>query len=105
MQEIRTSGSMSGDGKRSVAAWPKLPRPSSTLPGRLKRSVAHILFLSSYPFGNSPGLAPRNSERGRFSQTFPDFSERSQSASSIHESAVRFFRKSWLSECRCYFQD
>jgi hypothetical protein len=22
---------MSGDGKRSVAAWPKLPRPSSTL--------------------------------------------------------------------------
>jgi len=32
MQEIRTSGSMSGDGKRSVAAWPKLPRPSSTLP-------------------------------------------------------------------------
>jgi hypothetical protein len=34
MQEIRTSGSMSGDGKRSVAAWPKLPRPSSTLPER-----------------------------------------------------------------------
>ena len=31
MREIRTSGSMSGDGKRSVAAWPKLPRPSSTL--------------------------------------------------------------------------
>src|SRR5437016_999292 len=23
---------MSGDGKRSVAEWPKLPRPSSTLP-------------------------------------------------------------------------
>jgi hypothetical protein len=23
MQEIRTSGSMSGDGKRSVAAWPR----------------------------------------------------------------------------------
>jgi hypothetical protein len=32
MPEIGTSGSMSGDGKRSVAAWPKLPRPSSTLP-------------------------------------------------------------------------
>ena len=29
MREIRTSGSMSGDGKRSVDAWPKLPRPSS----------------------------------------------------------------------------
>jgi hypothetical protein len=34
MPEIGTSGSMSGDGKRSVAAWPKLPRPSSTLPNR-----------------------------------------------------------------------
>jgi hypothetical protein len=34
MREIRTSGSMSGDGKRSVAAWSKLPRPSSTLPLR-----------------------------------------------------------------------
>jgi hypothetical protein len=32
MPEIGTSGSMSGDRKRSVAAWPKLPRPSSTLP-------------------------------------------------------------------------
>ncbi len=32
MREILTSGSMSGDGKRSVAEWPKLPRPSSTLP-------------------------------------------------------------------------
>src|SRR5450756_2521411 len=28
------SGSMSGDGKRSVAEWPKLPRPSSTLPSK-----------------------------------------------------------------------
>jgi hypothetical protein len=34
MPEIGTSGSMSGDGKRSVAAWPKRPRPSSTLPPR-----------------------------------------------------------------------
>ena len=41
MQEIRTSGSMSGDGKRSVAAWPKLPRPSSTPPTR-KRLAARI---------------------------------------------------------------
>src|SRR3954454_2095009 len=31
MRAIRTSGLMSGDGKRSVAAWPKPPRPSSTL--------------------------------------------------------------------------
>ena len=34
MPEIGTSGSMSGDGKRSVAERPKLPRPSSTLPSR-----------------------------------------------------------------------
>jgi len=33
MPEIGTSGSTSGDGKRRVAAWPKRPRPSSTLPG------------------------------------------------------------------------
>src|SRR3954466_3214445 len=31
MRATRTSGLMSGDGKRSVAAWPKPPRPSSTL--------------------------------------------------------------------------
>jgi hypothetical protein len=34
MPEIGTSGSMSGDGKRGVAEWPELPRPSSTLPSR-----------------------------------------------------------------------
>jgi len=32
MREIRTSGLMSGEGKRGVAARPKPPRPSSTLP-------------------------------------------------------------------------
>jgi hypothetical protein len=32
MPEIGTSGSMSEDGKRGVAKWPKLPRLSSTLP-------------------------------------------------------------------------
>jgi hypothetical protein len=32
MREICLSGSMSGEGKRSVAEWPKLPRLSSTLP-------------------------------------------------------------------------
>ena len=37
--EIGTSGLMSGDGKRSVAKWPKLPRPSSTLPKRPIRDV------------------------------------------------------------------
>ena len=37
MPEIGTSGSMSEDGKRSVAKWPKLPRLSSTLPKRTYR--------------------------------------------------------------------
>jgi len=32
MLEIGMSGSMSGEGKRAVAVWPKLPCPSSTLP-------------------------------------------------------------------------
>ena len=32
MREICLSGSMSGERKRSVAKWPKLPRLSSTLP-------------------------------------------------------------------------
>jgi lipoyl-dependent peroxiredoxin len=32
MREICMSGLMSGEGKRSVAAWPKPPRPSSTAP-------------------------------------------------------------------------
>ena len=45
MPEIGTSGSMSGDGKRGVAEWPKLPRPSSTLP-KLRMNVLSFLSLS-----------------------------------------------------------
>src|SRR3954465_11595008 len=41
MREIRTSGLTSGDGKRSVAAWPKPPRPSSTL--QVKGCKRHAL--------------------------------------------------------------
>ena len=41
MPEIGTSGSMSENGKRSVAKWPKLPRSFSTLPKPLRvRKVA-----------------------------------------------------------------
>src|ERR1700730_7340208 len=40
MREIRTSGLMSGEGKRSVAAWPQPPRPSSTLLRRQKNDAA-----------------------------------------------------------------
>ena len=45
MPEIGTSGSMSEDGKRSVAKWPKLPRLSSTLPqsGRTGASIECLL--------------------------------------------------------------
>jgi hypothetical protein len=45
MPEIGTSGSMSGDGKRGVAEWPKLPRPSSTLP---KRTCPSRQSMSAY---------------------------------------------------------
>src|SRR3954470_24146673 len=41
MREIRMSGLTSGDGKRSVAAWPTPPRPSSTL--QIKGKKRHIL--------------------------------------------------------------
>jgi hypothetical protein len=40
MREICMSGLMSGEGKRSVAAWPKPPRPSSTLLKRNKNDAA-----------------------------------------------------------------
>ena len=65
MREIRTSGSMSGDGKRSVAAWPKLPRPSSTLP--LHR------FAAVRRFGRDRSEAdmPRASEAGRSDENDP----------------------------------
>ena len=47
MREIRTSGLTSGDGKRGVAAWPKPPRPSSTLQvkGRKRHIVTDTLGL------------------------------------------------------------
>jgi putative transposase len=41
MREIRTSGLMSGDGKRGVATRPKPPRPSSTL--QVKGKKRHLL--------------------------------------------------------------
>src|ERR1700732_1011583 len=65
MQEIHTSGSMSGDGKRSVAAWPKLPRPSSTLPPRR--------FAAVRRFGRDRSEAdmPRASGAGRPDENDP----------------------------------
>ena len=45
MPEIGTSGSMSEDGKRSVATWPKLPRPSSTLPELMSHHVYHLAAI------------------------------------------------------------
>ena len=46
MPEIGTSGSTSGDGKRRVAAWPKRPRPSSTLPKRRQAPTKYELVLN-----------------------------------------------------------
>jgi hypothetical protein len=47
MPEIGTSGSMSGDGKRSVAEWLKLPRPSSTLPNAIADPIELRLSLEA----------------------------------------------------------
>ena len=54
MLEIGTSGLMSGNGKRGVAAWPKPPRPSSTLPANIDgrqgvREAAMRHFRSMVP--------------------------------------------------------
>ena len=47
MREIRTSGLMSGDGKRGVATRPKPPRPSSTLQvkGKKRHAIVDTLGL------------------------------------------------------------
>jgi hypothetical protein len=45
MPQLGTSGSMSGDGKRSVAEWPKLPRPSSTLPKPTSSDVRSLVAI------------------------------------------------------------
>ncbi len=43
MREIRTSGSMSGERKRSDAAWPKPPRLSSTLLPQMTSKLVEIV--------------------------------------------------------------
>jgi len=61
------SGSMSGERKRSVAAWPKQPRLSSTLPSRVKTRLRENLIERI-----SLRIAPREitiSELGRFEQS------------------------------------
>ena len=49
MREIRTSGLTSGDGKRGVAAWPKPPRPSSTLPDAHRAALQAIIEQGPIP--------------------------------------------------------
>src|SRR5262249_25608185 len=60
MPEIGTSGSTSGDGKRRVAAWPKRPRPSSTLP---KRTFRDVRYLSA--FRGKADIAPARNDLGQ----------------------------------------
>jgi len=47
MPEIGTSGSMSGDEKRSDATWPQRPRSSSTLPKRCGRQAIRSVATDS----------------------------------------------------------
>jgi hypothetical protein len=61
MRAIRTSGLMSGDGKRGDAAWPKPPRPSSTLPGSDECGL--ITGVGSRVFHHNM-MARRAGERG-----------------------------------------
>jgi hypothetical protein len=59
MPEIGTSGSKSGDEKRGVAKWPKLPRPSSTLPFEASPDVCYTAA-----FGGTADIGP-TSPQGR----------------------------------------
>jgi hypothetical protein len=66
MPEIGTSGSMSGDGKRGVAEWPKLPRPSSTyMRPPLSRGVFRwcLAILIAFGYGCGRAVKPRSRER------------------------------------------
>jgi hypothetical protein len=58
MREIRTSGLMSGDGKRGVAKRPKPPRPSST-PHKILGRPDKQLGFSSDCGKKCAGLASR----------------------------------------------
>jgi hypothetical protein len=59
MPVIGTSGSTSGDGKRRVAAWPKRPRPSSTLPFATSTDVRYTAAS-----GGNSDIEP-TSQKGR----------------------------------------
>jgi hypothetical protein len=71
VREIRTLRSMSGDGKRGDAGWPKPPRPSSTLPnaGENRRQFPDFPLLATeeldylrrhmrHPLGERPPTQP-----------------------------------------------
>ena len=84
MPEIGTSGSMSGDRKRSVAEWPKLPRPSSALPFRTSRHVRSSVAIGGKAdvartprFGGEGPLADietiTGNPRGCFAWAVPPF--------------------------------
>ena len=73
MREICLSGSMSGERKRSVAEWPKLPRLSPTLPlADMAALFGHVRFtpnnghsrLSAGNVAGPPGY-PVEARRGQ----------------------------------------
>jgi hypothetical protein len=73
MPEIGTSGSMSGDGKRSVAAWPKRPRPSSTLPYRtcrVKLAMSALRAEADMPRPPAPYQSDANDPERSFAAYF-----------------------------------
>src|SRR3954466_14717815 len=62
MREIRTSGLTSGDGKRGAAAWPKPPRPSSTLQikGRKRHIITDTLGLMLFVLVHAANIQDRD---------------------------------------------
>src|SRR5216684_3360000 len=77
MPEIGTSGSMSGDGKRSVAEWPKLPRPSSTLPPeeRAAKAAAAAEELTSATVTEISGRTGDNQREAKATKAAPTIVE------------------------------
>jgi hypothetical protein len=93
---------MSGDGKRGVAEWPKLPRPSSTLPSRTRMSrLCRVRLLAARnALGKPANRAPYEIANVRRTRAFislrslPGLSELLQVLGSRADQGVRGVHRS-----------
>jgi hypothetical protein len=88
MREICTSGSMSGEGKRDVAAWPKSPRPSSTLPLRLDAGYGRFANDGGYSLSIAPATASR-----AVAASMPCCPSKSAQSATIASASCMIFRR------------